>query len=205
VSIKVRRLGVNQLYESIVQAMRDFTRARVATTPDEIWLLEHSPVYSMGLNADASHLLSPGEIPVVQSDRGGQVTYHGPGQLVMYTLIDLSRYKLGVREYVHLLEQQVIDLLAEYGIAGERRESAPGVYVDGAKIASLGLKVRQGRCYHGLSLNVDMDLTPFSFINPCGYAGLRVCQLADFVPGVEVDSVAEMLSSSLIRSLEDQP
>ena len=204
-SIKVRRLGVNQLYESIVQAMRDFTRARVATTPDEIWLLEHSPVYSMGLNADASHLLSPGEIPVVQSDRGGQVTYHGPGQLVMYTLIDLSRYKLGVREYVHLLEQQVIDLLAEYGIAGERRESAPGVYVDGAKIASLGLKVRQGRCYHGLSLNVDMDLTPFSFINPCGYAGLRVCQLADFVPGVEVDSVAEMLSSSLIRSLEDQP
>ncbi|HHO81942.1 MAG TPA: lipoyl(octanoyl) transferase LipB [Halothiobacillus sp.] len=204
-SIKVRRLGVNQLYESIVQAMRDFARARVATTPDEIWLLEHSPVYSMGLNADASHLLSPGEIPVVQSDRGGQVTYHGPGQLVMYTLIDLSRYKLGVREYVHLLEQQVIDLLAEYGIAGERRESAPGVYVDGAKIASLGLKVRQGRCYHGLSLNVDMDLTPFSFINPCGYAGLRVCQLADFVPGVEVDSVAEMLSSSLIRSLEDQP
>jgi len=201
----VRRLGVNQLYESIVQAMRDFARARVATTPDEIWLLEHSPVYSMGLNADASHLLSPGEIPVVQSDRGGQVTYHGPGQLVMYTLIDLSRYKLGVREYVHLLEQQVIDLLAEYGIAGERRESAPGVYVDGAKIASLGLKVRQGRCYHGLSLNVDMDLTPFSFINPCGYAGLRVCQLADFVPGVEVDSVAEMLSSSLIRSLEDQP
>jgi len=184
--------------------MRDFSRARVATTPDEIWLLEHSPVYSMGLNADASHLLSPGEIPVVQSDRGGQVTYHGPGQLVMYTLIDLSRYKLGVREYVHLLEQNVIDLLAEYGIAGERRESAPGVYVDGAKIASLGLKVRQGRCYHGLSLNVDMDLTPFSFINPCGYAGLRVCQLADFVPGVEVDSVAERLASSLIRSLEDQ-
>lgn len=182
--------------------MQSFTDGRDARTPDEIWLLEHSPVYSMGLNADPAHLLDAGAIPVARSDRGGQVTYHGPGQLVAYTLVDLSRRGLGVREYVGLLEKTVIDLLAGFGVEAGRRAGAPGVYVGAAKIAALGLKVRRGRCYHGLSLNVDMDLSPFSRINPCGFAGMPVCQLADFVAGVEVDRVGALLSSALARNLE---
>jgi len=199
---QLRRLAGRQDYAATQQAMRCFTDQREADTADEIWLLEHDPVYSMGLSADPAHLLDVGEIPVVKSDRGGQVTYHGPGQLVMYTLLDLSRLGLGVRDYVYLLEQLVIDLLDTFGLDAQRREGAPGVYVDGAKIASLGLKLRRGRCYHGLSLNVDMDLTPFSRINPCGYAGLPVCQLADYVAGVEVGTVGKVLSTTLIRTLE---
>lgn len=200
--IQTRRLAGYQDYATIQGRMQAFTDSRDADTADELWILEHSPVYSMGLNADPEHLLDTGTIPVVRSDRGGQVTYHGPGQLVVYTMIDLARRGLGVREYVQLLEGAVIDLLADFGIRGERRSGAPGVYVDGAKIAALGLKVRRGRCYHGVSLNVDMDLAPFGRINPCGFAGMPVCQLSDFVAGVEVESVGTLLSTTLARTLE---
>ncbi|MGC9456777.1 MAG: lipoyl(octanoyl) transferase LipB [Halothiobacillaceae bacterium] len=200
--IQTRRLAGYQDYATIQGRMQAFTDSRDANTADELWILEHSPVYSMGLNADPEHLLDTGTIPVVRSDRGGQVTYHGPGQLVVYTMIDLARCGLGVREYVQMLEGAVIDLLADFGIRGERRSGAPGVYVDGAKITALGLKVRRGRCYHGVSLNVDMDLAPFGRINPCGFAGMPVCQLSDFVAGVEVESVGTLLSTTLARTLE---
>ncbi len=174
----VRRLGLVP-YQQAFDAMRAFNDARDATTPDEIWLLQHPPVFTQGLNGKPEHLLSPGEIPVIATDRGGQVTYHGPGQLVLYPLLDLRRRNLGIRRLVTLLEQTVIDLLAGYGVAAVARPEAPGVYVDGRKIASLGLRVRRGCSYHGLSLNVDMDLRPFRQINPCGHAGLEVTQLRD--------------------------
>lgn len=177
--------------------MRDFTDTRTAATPDELWLLEHPPVFTQGLAGKAEHLLAPGDIPVVQTDRGGQVTYHGPGQLVAYPLLDLDRLGLGVRCLVHELEEAVIRQLADYGIAGARRDGAPGVYVDGAKIASIGLKVRRGCTYHGLAFNVDLDLAPFGRINPCGYAGQAMTRLVDRVPDiarerVETDFVARL-------------
>lgn len=174
-----RDLGIDCDYVDIAQRMVAFTRARDADTPDEYWCLTHAPVFTQGLNGQPEHLLNPGPIPVITADRGGQVTYHGPGQLVLYTLVDLARSKLGVRDWVTMLEQSVIDVLAAYGVTGERHPGAPGVYVAGAKIAALGLKVRQGRCYHGLSFNIDMDLTPFDRINPCGMAQLPVTQLRD--------------------------
>ena len=146
---------------------------------DRLWIVEHPPVFTMGLNGKAEHLLNPGNIPVINVDRGGQVTYHGPGQLVIYTLIDIQRRHLGVKELVRFIEQAVIKLLAEYGINAEGREDAPGVYVAGAKIAALGLRVKKGRTYHGLALNIDMDLTPFSRINPCGHANMAVTQTRD--------------------------
>jgi lipoyl(octanoyl) transferase len=158
--------------------MQQFTDARDAATDDELWLLEHDPVYTLGMNADAAHVLDAGDIPVVRIDRGGQVTYHGPGQLVIYPLIDLRRARLGVRELVTALEAAVIELAARHGIAAACRASAPGVYVAGAKLASVGLRVRRGGSYHGLALNVNMDLAPFGRINPCGYAGLAMTQLA---------------------------
>ncbi len=166
--------------------MQAFTRHRSADTPDECWLLSHQSVFTQGLNGQPEHVLNPHGVPVIGTDRGGQVTYHGPGQVVLYTLMDLKRRAVGVREWVGLLEQSVLDFMAARGVAGQRIEGAPGVYVAGAKIAALGLKVRQGRCYHGLSFNVAMDLTPFSSINPCGFSGLpvtdwqRVC--ADYSP-----------------------
>jgi lipoyl(octanoyl) transferase len=175
--LRVRHLGLRD-YQPVWRAMQQFTQRRDAATPDELWLVEHASVYTQGLSGKPEHVLAPGAIPVVQTDRGGQVTYHGPGQLVAYTLIDLARRQLGVRELVSALEQTVIALLAEHGIAAQARRDAPGVYVNGAKIASLGLRVRRGRSYHGLSLNVAMDLEPFARINPCGYAGLAVTQLA---------------------------
>ena len=184
-------------YEPTWQAMKAFTAARTAETRDEIWLLQHPPVYTQGLAGKPEHLLRANDIPVVKIDRGGQITYHGPGQIVAYLLLDLRRWKLNVRELVRLMEQAAIDLLAQHGVSARGREDAPGVYVNEAKIASLGLKIRHGCCYHGIALNVDMDLAPFSFINPCGYAGLRVTQARD----VGIDASLAELEQQLARNL----
>jgi lipoyl(octanoyl) transferase len=178
--------------------MRGFTDRRTPETPDELWLLEHSAIFTLGQAGREEHLLDPGTIPVLKVDRGGQVTYHGPGQLVAYLLLDLRRAGLGVKTLVARLEQATIDLLSGWGIQAERRTDAPGVYVAGAKIASLGLRVRNGCSFHGLALNVAMDLAPFSRINPCGYPGLAVTQISDLVSGV---SMAEV-ETGLIRTLE---
>lgn len=182
-------------------AMQEFTDARRADTPDEIWLLEHLPVFTMGLNAAREHLLAPGDIPVIQTDRGGQVTYHGPGQLVAYTLIDIRRARLNVRQLVSALERSVIGLLADYRIAAAARADAPGVYVAGAKIASLGLRIRKGASYHGLALNVAMDLEPFSRINPCGFAALPVTQMADLGGPRDLEEIAGALGPRLVSNL----
>lgn len=179
--------------------MREFTDARQAETVDEFWLVEHPPVYTLGRNGDPQHLLNVGGIPVVESDRGGQVTYHGPGQLVAYTLFDLNRLGMGVRFLVTGLENAVIATLSQYGVQALARRDAPGVYVDGKKIASLGLRVRKGCSYHGVSLNVDMDLTPFHSINPCGYAGLEVTSLAELGVPVRVIDVAVALVGAVWR------
>jgi lipoyl(octanoyl) transferase len=196
--IQFRRLG-RRAYAPVFDAMRAFTETRDADTVDELWLVEHPPVFTQGLAGKAKHLLAPGDIPVIQVDRGGQVTYHGPGQVVVYCLLDVRRLGLSVRGLVTALEQAVIDLLAAYGIIAQARPDAPGVYVDGAKVASLGLRIRQGRSYHGLSLNVDMDLEPFTRINPCGYPGLRVTQLRDLGVLLTPDTVAEELLPVLGR------
>ncbi|KUM54488.1 lipoyl(octanoyl) transferase LipB [Rheinheimera sp. EpRS3] len=174
----IREIGV-QDYTTVWQAMQQFTDQRNSDTADELWLLEHHPVFTQGQAGKAEHLLFPGDIPVVKVDRGGQVTYHGPGQLMVYVLLDLKRRNMGVRQLVTLLEQVLIQLLTPYGINAYAKPDAPGVYVDGGKIASLGLRVRKGCTFHGLALNVDMDLSPFSRINPCGYAGLQMIQSKD--------------------------
>jgi lipoyl(octanoyl) transferase len=197
----IRDLGQVPYADSFA-AMRAFTLARDESTPDEVWLLHHPPVFTQGLNGQASHVLMPGDIPVVASDRGGQVSYHAPGQLVAYVLFDLARAKLGVRELVERIEQTLIALLTGLGIEAHARPDAPGVYVGECKIASLGLKIRKGRCYHGLALNVDMDLLPFTRINPCGYAGLRMCQVRDFVPDVALDALKIPLARHLADQLE---
>ena len=197
----VRALGL-QAYEPVWHAMQDFTNQRTADTADELWLVQHPPVFTQGQAGKAEHLLLPGDIPVVQVDRGGQVTYHGPGQLVAYPLVDVRRLGLGVRELVSRIEQSLIDLLASYGVRAEARADAPGVYVNGAKIASLGLRIRHGRSFHGLALNVDMDLQPFQRINPCGYAGLAMTQLADHVAGpLAMDGVSARLREQLVKHL----
>jgi lipoyl(octanoyl) transferase len=196
----LRELGLLE-YEPTWRAMQRFTDERGADTPDEIWLLEHPPVFTLGMNASRDHLLAPGDIPVVQIDRGGQVTYHGPGQLVIYPLVDLRRAGLGVRDIVTALERSIVDYAAELGLSAECRRSAPGVYVDGRKLASVGIRVRRGASYHGIALNVSTDLEPFRRINPCGYAGLEMTRLADLS---EVDSVqlaAAALSPHLLRRL----
>ncbi|EEF79666.1 lipoyl(octanoyl) transferase LipB [Methylophaga thiooxydans] len=172
----IRDLGLVE-YEPVVADMREFTLTRDDTTDDQLWLLEHQPVFTQGANGDPAHLVNPHDIPVVNTDRGGQVTYHGPGQLVAYTLIDLRRKKSGVRELVGRLEQTIIAMLADFDINAYARQDAPGVYVDERKIASLGLRVKRGACYHGVSFNIDMDLTPFHYINPCGQAGMEVIDL----------------------------
>jgi lipoyl(octanoyl) transferase len=195
-----RRLGRVD-YQPTVLAMQRFTAERTADTPDEVWLLEHPPVYTLGLAADRAHLLVPGDIPVVQTDRGGQVTYHGPGQLVIYPLVDVRRLDLSVRALVMLLEQVVIDYVARYGIVARGRRDAPGVYVDGRKLASLGLRIRRGATYHGLAFNVNMDLAPFTQINPCGIAGLEVTQLADLGGPATVEQVADELAPLLSDAL----
>ncbi len=176
-SLTIRWLG-RQDYSSCWQAMQQFTHHRNEETIDEIWLLEHHPVFTQGQNGKAEHVLTPGNIPVVQTDRGGQVTYHGPGQLMVYTLIDLKRKHLNVRELVTQLEQSIIDLLAEYGIIAHARREAPGVYVDGKKICSIGLRIRRGCAYHGVAFNVAMDLEPFTRINPCGFSQLKMTQFS---------------------------
>ena len=185
----VRPLGL-VAYEPTWRAMQSFTAARAADTPDEIWLCEHPPVFTLGLAGKPEHLLRDIGVPLVKIDRGGQITYHGPGQVVAYLLLDLKRRNLTVKGLVQRMEQAVIDLLAGYGIAAARLAGAPGVYVDGAKIAALGLKVKNGCCYHGLALNVAMDLAPFAAINPCGYEGMAVTQLAAFVPDIALESAA---------------
>ena len=213
----IRHLG-RVAYEPVYAAMRDFTDARTPQTPDEIWVVEHDPVFTLGLAADVSHVLNPNAIPVVQTDRGGEVTYHGPGQAVIYLLMDLKRRrpeeKLLVREFVRRIEQSVIAMLAECGLRGERREGAPGIYMaqtdeaghwQGAKIAALGLKVRSNGCtYHGLSLNVAMDLSPFAAINPCGYAGLAVVDLKTMGITLPLQAAQSALVKRLQQQLEPQ-
>jgi len=181
--------------------MQAFTARRAPDTPDEIWLLEHPPVFTLGQAGKREHLLADIGIPVIPIDRGGQITYHGPGQVVAYLLIDLKRRGYGVRELVRRMEQAIIDLLAELGIAGERREGAPGVYVAGAKIAALGLRVKGGCTYHGLSLNVDLDLAPFQAINPCGYPGLAVTRTRDLGVSESGWEIAEQLAGYLLQAL----
>ncbi|MEH6591331.1 MAG: lipoyl(octanoyl) transferase LipB [Halioglobus sp.] len=188
-TIVQRELGRVE-YEPILAAMKQFTDSRNDDTPDELWLLEHPRVFTQGQAGKAEHVLAPGDIPVIQVDRGGQVTYHGPGQWVIYLLINLKRHHLGVRALVDLIELSLIDLLAQYGIAAAPRPDAPGVYVAGQKIAALGLRVRKGCSYHGLSLNVDMDLEPFSRINPCGHEGMEVTSMARLLADTDLDRMA---------------
>jgi lipoyl(octanoyl) transferase len=218
----IRHLGLSA-YEPTWRAMQAFTQARQSTTADEIWFVEHPPVFTLGLNASREHVLSPGDIPVVQIDRGGQVTYHGPGQLVVYPLIELRRRGLNVRELVVALENAVIAYAAELGVTAHGSREAPGVYVDGAKLASVGLRIRRGASYHGLALNVSLDLSPFERINVCGHRGLTVTRLADHVArfaerggmgdtGAEeivgaaaVDAAARELTPHLLRQLRYAP
>jgi lipoyl(octanoyl) transferase len=188
-------------YEPTWRAMQRFTEQRVAATPDQIWLLEHDPVFTLGMNADRSHLLAPADIPVVQIDRGGQVTYHGPGQLVVYPLIDVRRARMGVRDLVTALERAVIAYCSHFGIHAECRASAPGVYADGRKLASVGLRIRRGGSYHGLAFNISMDLEPFRRINPCGYPGLAMTQLADLGGPADVQQVAAEFAPLLATML----
>ena len=199
-ALLVRRLGRVD-YRSSLEAMRSFMRARDARTPDELWLLEHPPVYTLGQGADARHGPRHGDIPVIGVERGGQVTYHGPGQVVLYTLVDLARRGIRVRDFVCLLEQAVIDVLAAHGVSAARRAGAPGVYVDGAKIAALGIRVARGRAFHGLALNVDMDLAPFAAIDPCGYPGLRVTQTRDLGIALTAAQAGAALAAQLEQAL----
>ncbi len=196
----IRDLGV-QPYEPVWRAMQEFTDQRDADTADEIWVLQHEPVFTLGQAGKPEHLLAPGDIPVVQSDRGGQVTYHGPGQLIVYVLFNLRRYKLGVRALVSLLEASIIKVLAGHGVTAAARSDAPGVYVDGVKIASLGLRIRRGCSFHGLSFNLAMDLEPFSRINVCGYRGLQVTQLNDLVAPVSQQQIASELIAQFKQEL----
>lgn len=202
-TIVVKRLGRVD-YAPTFQAMQDFTAARTADTADELWIVEHPPVYTLGQAGKPEHILRDIGIPVVRIDRGGQVTYHGPGQVVIYLLLDLPRLKIKVRELVCAIEQAVIDLLAEHGVSAKRRDGAPGVYVGNAKVAALGLRIRNGCSYHGVSLNVDMDLSPFAAINPCGYAGLEVIQTTDLNIPLTVHEAGEQLSQHLLQQLDKQ-
>ena len=181
----LRELGLVD-YQPTLTAMRQLTDSRVADSPDELWLLQHPAVFTQGQAGKAEHLLAPGDIPIILADRGGQVTYHGPGQWVLYLMVDMRRRPMGVRDLVNLIERSVLQLLEEYAISAVLKPSAPGVYVADEKIASLGLRVRRGCSYHGLALNVDMDLEPFGRINPCGYEGLQVTSMAKQLPGVEL-------------------
>lgn len=197
----LRRLG-RVGYADTWRRMQQFTAARDMQTADEIWLLEHPPVFTQGLNGKPEHLLNAGDIPIVHTDRGGQITYHGPGQLIAYLLIDLQRRRLGVRALVELMEQSTIALLAGYGIAASGSTKAPGVYVGAYKIASLGLRIRRGCSYHGLALNVDMELSPFTRINPCGQAGLAVTQLRDLGVHDTLPDISDTLLQLLLQRLE---
>ena len=199
--IHIKALGMVD-YEPTWRAMQKFTAERSADTVDEIWLVQHPPTYTQGQAGKPEHLLHQTNIPVVKIDRGGQITYHGPGQIVAYLLLDLHRWKINVRELVRLMEQAVIDLLAEYGVQAKGREDAPGVYVGDAKIAALGLKIKKGCSYHGLSFNVDMDLSPFDNINPCGYEGLRVTQAIEVGVTVPWEELQAQLTQNLVHGLQ---
>lgn len=203
---QLRDLG-RQPYEPVWRAMQAFTDARDADTPDELWLVEHDPVFTLGQAGKDEHVLMPGEIPVIHVDRGGQVTYHGPGQIVLYPLLDLRRLKVGVREYVDRIEQATIDTLAEWNIEGARRDGAPGVYVAGAKVMALGIRVRRGCTFHGLAFNIAMDLSPYQRINPCGYQGLQVTSVLDLGGPSGMDQVKPVLVANIARqfglSVED--
>ena len=206
--MQIKQLGL-QPYESTWQAMRDFTERRQDDTPDELWIVEHPAVLTQGLNGKAEHLLQPRHnIPIVQTDRGGQITFHGPGQLVVYVLFDLKRAKLGVRALVTLIEASIIEYLHQLGIMANARADAPGVYVNQQKVASLGLKIRKQRSYHGLALNVDMDLSPFTLINPCGLNGMQMTQLSDLLPESSYQSLqksGQILSNILKARLTAYP
>ncbi len=200
-SLIIRQFGLRD-YATTWQAMRDFTEQRGDDTADEFWILQHPPVYTQGLSGKAEHLLNPGAVPIVQTDRGGQVTYHGPGQLILYPLIDLKRKKLGIRALVSALENSTVALLRQYGLQAYARADAPGVYINEEKIASLGLRVRRGCSYHGLSLNINLDLTPFEGINPCGYAGLAVTSLKKLGINIKADEPTPALLTELLKILE---
>ncbi|MGQ7275435.1 lipoyl(octanoyl) transferase LipB [Marinobacter sp. V034] len=197
----VRHLGL-QPYVDTWNSMKTFTASRTDNTPDELWCVQHPPVYTQGQAGKAEHILAPGDIPVVQVDRGGQVTYHGPGQLVIYLMIDLHRARFGVRELVTHIEEAIVEVLADVGIESAPRKDAPGVYTEGTKIASLGLRVSKGRSFHGLALNVDMDLEPFSRINPCGLAGMPMSQVVDWCPTSGFDDIEQALIGVLQRRLD---
>ena len=201
----VRQLGLVD-YDPTWQAMKEFTAARTVETPDELWICEHPPVYTLGQAGKPEHLLADNGIPLVKIDRGGQITYHGPGQVVIYLMLDLARRRIKIRDLVSRIEQSVIDTLAECGITANRRDGAPGVYVEQnggvAKIASLGLRIRKSRCYHGVSLNVGMDLSPFLAINPCGYAGMPITQTQDLGVALSMTQMADALVRQLTQKLE---
>lgn len=203
-ALSVRDRGIAD-YATVWREMQSYTAARTAESPDELWLLQHPPVFTLGRNGKMEHVRETNGIPLLHVDRGGQITYHGPGQMIAYLLLDLNRRRLGVQALVRLLEQAVIDLLADYSIDAGRREKAPGVYVDGLKIAALGLRVSRGCTTHGLSINVNMDLAPFSMINPCGHAGLRVTQLADLGVAAPLAAVTLQFRLHLERLLREQP
>ena len=199
-SINLRSKG-HQDYQSCWQEMQDYTLARDENSADEIWIVEHPPVFTQGLNGKPEHLLQTSEIPVVNTDRGGQITYHAPGQLVVYILIDIKRRELGVRQLVTIIEQAMIAALAQYGLQAVAKAEAPGVYIQGKKIGSVGLRIKKGCSYHGLSLNNNMDLSPFSYINPCGYKGLQVTQLADLGVNIKTTELAIPVVNSIINAL----
>ena len=199
-TLTLRKLGLVE-YQPSYEAMSRFTSERGTETDDEIWCLQHPPVYTLGLAGKHEHILDAGKIPVLNTDRGGQVTYHGPGQLLIYLLLDLRRRKIGIKDYVYLLEQSLIEYLASLGLSAGRRLGAPGVYVDGRKIAALGIRVRKGCCYHGLALNINMDTSPFKGINPCGYTDLEVVQLSEFGICLTMDEVCDGLIKFLLINL----
>lgn len=205
-SLQVKYLGL-QPYESTWQAMQRFTNERSEHTPDELWLVEHPPVFTQGLNGQAKHLQAfalEQNIPIIQTDRGGQVTYHGPGQIIIYALLDLKRAQLGVRDLVHRMEKAIIEFLCDLGISADARPDAPGVYVDGQKIASLGLKIRKQKSYHGLALNFDMDLTPFSWITPCGLEGIQMTQVSHFIQQPDQPASQTALIKALCHQLQPE-
>ena len=199
--VTVRHLGL-QDYQTVWQAMQDFTLQRHDDTPDELWIVEHPAVYTLGLNGKREHLLNISDIPVIHSDRGGQVTYHAQGQVIIYTLLDIKRLNINIRQLVSLLEQAMIDTLAFYGIVAIAKADAPGVYVQGKKIGSIGIRIKNSCSYHGLSFNNAMDLTPFNFINPCGYKDLKVTQLADLGVIINTTELASFMSQAIITALD---
>lgn len=200
-AINVSQFSTLQPYQPLYEEMKEYTRLRTPNSPDAIWLLEHQAVFTQGLAGKKEHILDAGNIPIIQSDRGGQVTYHGPGQLMIYTLMDLKRLNMGVKPFVRHLENAIIELLQQYNITGHTQCDAPGVYVDNAKICSLGLRVSRGCAYHGLSLNVNMDLSPFKRINPCGFHLLQMTQISDFIPNIGIQTVMQDVLPILLTRL----